>query len=58
MRIQTRSEVSKKEAVPVGSGSGQDYNVGRFITQGLFDHGSNKFRHPDTNKELTLKVNF
>lgn len=55
VRVQTRSEVSKKEAVPVGQGSGHDYNVGRFITQGLFDQASNKFRHPDTGKDLTLK---
>lgn len=56
MRIQTRSEVSKKEAVPIGSGAhGENFNVGRFITQGLFDHGSNKFRHPDSGKDLSLK---
>lgn len=55
MRIKTRSEVSKKEAVPIGPGGGHDYNVGRFISQGLFDRSANRFRHPDSGKDLTLK---
>ncbi|KAI6225247.1 Plectin [Aphelenchoides fujianensis] len=55
MRVQTRSEVSKKEAVPVGHGGGHDYNIGRFLTQGHFDEQSGLFRSPDNQKEMTLK---
>ncbi|KAI6230952.1 hypothetical protein M3Y95_00330300 [Aphelenchoides besseyi] len=55
MRIQTRSEVSKKEAVPLGQSAGHDYNIGRFLTQGLFDEHSGNFRHPENQKEMSLK---
>ena len=52
MRVQTRSETAKKEAVPVGpnAGGAADYSIAR-----LFDSASGKLRHPESGEHMTLK---
>lgn len=61
VRVQTRSEISKKEAVPVGTGGagqqpGIEYNVGRLVDLRLFDASTGLFTHPhDAEKKMTLK---
>uniref|UniRef100_A0A915EK62 Uncharacterized protein n=1 Tax=Ditylenchus dipsaci TaxID=166011 RepID=A0A915EK62_9BILA len=60
VKIQTRSEISKKEAVPIG-GSGAhsigDFNIGKLVDLKLYNASSGLFNHPSDSqaKQMTLK---
>ena len=59
VKIQTRSEVSKKEAVPVGDGhasiGGQEFGIGKLVDLRRFEPSSGLFSHPDAQKQMSLK---
>lgn len=57
VKVQTRSEVSKKEAVLIGDSShASEFNINKFVDHNLYDLRTGLFTHPDNNqKQLTLK---
>uniref|UniRef100_A0AC34QD30 Uncharacterized protein n=1 Tax=Panagrolaimus sp. JU765 TaxID=591449 RepID=A0AC34QD30_9BILA len=55
VKIQTRSQVSKKEAVNTDIGQLGEYNIGKMITSNAYDPNSGKFKHPEAEKDMTLK---
>lgn len=55
VKVQTRSEVVKKEAIPIG-GDHSGFNIRKFIDLHLFNPSTGQFTHPDDNqKQLSLK---
>lgn len=57
VKIQTRSEVSKKEAIPINGSHHNDseYNIEKFVNMGLYDASSGLFTHPNNKNQITLK---
>ncbi|CAD5225856.1 unnamed protein product [Bursaphelenchus xylophilus] len=53
VKVQKREETAKKEAINARPEIDGDYNLTRFLANGLYENGT--FLHPETEKELTLK---
>ncbi|CAD5218406.1 unnamed protein product [Bursaphelenchus okinawaensis] len=53
VRVQKKEETATKEAINARPEIDGDYNLTRFLANGLYDQGN--FLHPETEKELTLK---
>uniref|UniRef100_A0A7E4VBK6 Dystrophin n=1 Tax=Panagrellus redivivus TaxID=6233 RepID=A0A7E4VBK6_PANRE len=54
-KIQTRSQVAKKEALTAGPSHGDDFNIGQLVRSNRFDPSSGRFALPDAPNDLTLK---
>lgn len=54
MKIQTRSQVSKKEALNAGA-SHEDFNISKLVSSNRYDASTGRFQHPDSDKDLSLK---
>lgn len=57
VKVQTRSEVSKKEAIPIGDSLySNNFNINKFVENNLYDLRTGLFTHPENNqKQVTLK---
>ncbi|VDK41939.1 unnamed protein product, partial [Anisakis simplex] len=55
VKVQKRTEVSKKEALAVGPSAFVDQTLASALDSGWYDPQSGTFTHPDTNKQMTLK---
>uniref|UniRef100_A0AC35UDU8 Calponin-homology (CH) domain-containing protein n=1 Tax=Rhabditophanes sp. KR3021 TaxID=114890 RepID=A0AC35UDU8_9BILA len=55
VKVQTRSEVSKKEAVSAGPNQFAGHTIGKLVASGNFDPITGRFNDPDTNQQSTLK---
>uniref|UniRef100_A0AC34GML6 Uncharacterized protein n=1 Tax=Panagrolaimus sp. ES5 TaxID=591445 RepID=A0AC34GML6_9BILA len=54
VKIQTRSQISKKEALNAGAAQ-EEFNISKLVNANRYDASSGRFHHPDSDKELTLK---
>ncbi|CAI2296024.1 unnamed protein product [Caenorhabditis sp. 36 PRJEB53466] len=54
VKVQTRTQVSKKEALSSGVPLSED-SLGKALALGWYDQSAGTFTHPDTQKKLTLK---
>lgn len=54
VKIQTRTQVAKKEALSSGVPLGEN-TLGKALALGWYDASSGHFTHPDTQKTMTLK---
>ncbi|KAK6730470.1 hypothetical protein RB195_007125 [Necator americanus] len=54
VKVQTRTQVAKKEATSTGTAHGEN-TLGKALSLGWYDSKSGMFTHPDTNRQMTLK---
>uniref|UniRef100_A0A914CVV5 Uncharacterized protein n=1 Tax=Acrobeloides nanus TaxID=290746 RepID=A0A914CVV5_9BILA len=54
LKSHTRSEISKKEAIPTGSPA-VEYNISKLVNSRAYDASSGLFQPPDAQKQMTLK---
>lgn len=55
VKVQRREQTATKEAINARPEIDGDYNLTRFLANGLYEPAQGTFLHPDTEKELTLK---
>ncbi|VDM37626.1 unnamed protein product [Toxocara canis] len=55
VKVQKRTEVSKKEALASGPSAFVDQTLASALESGWYNSQSGTFTHPDTNKQMTLK---
>ncbi|KHN76643.1 Plectin [Toxocara canis] len=55
VKVQKRTEVSKKEALASGPSAFVDQTLASALESGWYSSQSGTFTHPDTNKQMTLK---
>uniref|UniRef100_A0A0N5C852 CdiA_C domain-containing protein n=1 Tax=Strongyloides papillosus TaxID=174720 RepID=A0A0N5C852_STREA len=55
VKVQTRTAVSKKEAIPIGTNQFASLTIGKLISTGNFDPSSGMFINPENKQQMTLK---
>uniref|UniRef100_A0A914WBT0 Uncharacterized protein n=1 Tax=Plectus sambesii TaxID=2011161 RepID=A0A914WBT0_9BILA len=55
VKIQTKSQVMKKEALAAGPAAFVDYTLQKVVDLGWYNPENGMFTHPDTKKHMTLK---